>query len=144
MTLQAPVRLLLCSALCVASAAAVAQSSVTLYGIVDTGIEYVSHANAAGGHVFRMPGVTGELPSRWGLRGAEDLGGGYSAVFTLENGFNTRGGDLGQGGRLFGRRFSPCSASFFLSFSFSNISSCQFALRDTACFRLIAIGGSIL
>jgi predicted porin len=104
MRTQAPVRVILCSALCAASTAAVAQSSVTLYGIVDTGIEYVSHANAAGDHVFRMPGVTGELPSRWGLRGAEDLGGGYSAVFTLENGFNTRGGDLGQGGRLFGRQ----------------------------------------
>lgn len=102
--MQASARLLLCGALCAASTAAVAQSSVTLYGIIDTGIEYVSHANAAGDRVFRMPGVTGELPSRWGLRGAEDLGGGYSAVFTLESGFNTRGGDLGQGGRLFGRQ----------------------------------------
>jgi predicted porin len=102
--MQASARLLLCSALCAASTAAIAQSSVTLYGIIDTGIEYVSHANAAGDHLFRMPGVTGELPSRWGLRGAEDLGGGYSAVFTLESGFNTRGGDLGQGGRLFGRQ----------------------------------------
>src|SRR5580692_2132395 len=81
-----------------------AQSSVTLYGIVDTGIEFVSHANAAGDKVFRMPGITGELPSRWGLKGSEDLGGGYSAVFALESGFNVRGGDLGQGGRLFGRQ----------------------------------------
>ncbi|SAL59110.1 porin [Caballeronia arvi] len=86
------------------AASAAAQSSVTLYGIVDTGIEYVSHANAAGDAVFRMPAVTGEFPSRWGLRGAEDLGGGYSAVFTLESGFNLRDGSLGQGGRLFGRQ----------------------------------------
>ncbi|ASW00914.1 porin [Paraburkholderia aromaticivorans] len=97
-------RLLLCSALCTLSTAAAAQSSVTLYGIVDTGIEYVSHANASGGHVFRMPAVTGELPSRWGMRGLEDLGGGYSAVFTLESGFNVRDGSSGQGGRLFGRQ----------------------------------------
>ncbi|NIE85345.1 MULTISPECIES: porin [unclassified Burkholderia] len=81
-----------------------AQSSVTLYGIIDTGVEFVSHANAAGDHVVRMPAVTGELPSRWGLRGSEDLGGGYQAIFTLESGFNVRGGDLGQGGRLFGRQ----------------------------------------
>ncbi|MBN3791189.1 porin [Burkholderia sp. Ac-20353] len=81
-----------------------AQSSVTLYGIIDTGIEFVSHANAAGDHVVRMPAVTGEMPSRWGLRGAEDLGGGYQAIFALESGFNVRGGDLGQGGRLFGRQ----------------------------------------
>jgi predicted porin len=89
---------------CALSASAYAQSSVTLYGIIDTGIEYVSHANAAGDNVVRMPGITGELPSRWGLRGSEDLGNGYKAVFTLESGFNTRGGDMGQGGRLFGRQ----------------------------------------
>ncbi|CAL8476917.1 porin [Caballeronia sp. S22] len=85
-------------------APAFAQSSVTLYGIVDTGVEYVSHANAAGDSVVRMPSITGSFPSRWGIRGAEDLGGGLKAVFVLENGFNTRGGDIGQGGRLFGRQ----------------------------------------
>ena len=53
--MQASTRLLLCSALCAASGTAAAQSSVTLYGIIDTGIEYVSHANAAGKSVFRMP-----------------------------------------------------------------------------------------
>lgn len=86
------------------SSAAFAQSSVTLYGVLDTGIEYVSHANAAGDHVIRMPGITGEFPSRWGMRGSEDLGGGQKAVFVLESGFNVRGGDSGQGGRLFGRQ----------------------------------------
>lgn len=86
------------------SASAFAQSSVTLYGLVDTGIEYVSHANAAGDHVLRVPSISGELPSRWGIRGTENLGGGWNAIFTLENGFNLRGGDIGQGGRLFGRQ----------------------------------------
>ncbi|HYS63620.1 MAG TPA: porin, partial [Paraburkholderia sp.] len=51
--------------LALASPAVFAQSSVTLYGIIDTGVEYVSHANANGDHVVRMPGVTGEVPSRW-------------------------------------------------------------------------------
>ncbi|MDN8037062.1 porin [Burkholderia vietnamiensis] len=87
-----------------ASAPVQAQSTVTLYGIIDTGVEYVSHANAAGDGVFRMPAITGSLPSRWGLRGVEDLGGGLKALFTLESGFNVRGGDMGQGGRLFGRQ----------------------------------------
>lgn len=96
--------LLAAGACALAATGAHAQSSVTLYGIIDTGVEFVSHANAAGDHVVRMPGVTGELPSRWGLRGTEDLGGGYQAVFALESGFNVRGGDLGQGGRLFGRQ----------------------------------------
>jgi predicted porin len=86
------------------SASAFAQSSVTLYGLIDTGVEYVSHANSAGDPVVRMPAISGELPSRWGMHGVEDIGGGWKAIFTLENGFNTRGGDLGQGGRLFGRQ----------------------------------------
>jgi predicted porin len=88
----------------VAPAALAQQSSVTLYGLVDTGIEYVSHAGANGsGSVYRVsPGnVTG---SRWGLRGKEDLGGGLNAVFVLESGFNSDTGVSGQGGRLFGRQ----------------------------------------
>ncbi|WP_343620353.1 porin [Ralstonia sp.] len=87
----------------IASGAANAQS-VTLYGLIDTGIEYVSHANAKGNGLTRIPSVTGTLPSRWGLRGAEDLGNGMKAVFTLESGFNTDTGTSGQGGRLFGRQ----------------------------------------
>jgi predicted porin len=86
------------------SVTAMAQSSVTLYGIVDTGIEYVSHASATGDSVVRMPAVTGEFPSRWGLHGVEDIGGGYDVVFQLESGFNMDSGGLGQGGRLFGRQ----------------------------------------
>jgi predicted porin len=51
-----------------------------------------------------MPAITGELPSRWGIRGTEDLGNEYKAVFVLESGFNVGKGDMGQGGRLFGRQ----------------------------------------
>ncbi|AIO34218.1 porin [Burkholderia pseudomultivorans] len=87
-----------------ACAPACAQGSVTLYGVVDTGVEFVSHADAAGNSVVRMPGITGELPSRWGLRGSEALGGGWRANFVLENGFNLRNGAANQGGRLFGRQ----------------------------------------
>ncbi|VXC66150.1 Porin [Burkholderia sp. 8Y] len=42
--------------------------------------------------------------SRWGLKGAEELGGGYKAIFTLESGFDSFTGALGQGGREFGRQ----------------------------------------
>jgi predicted porin len=78
------------------------QSSVTLYGIVDTGVQYYNNA-AAGGSVVGMPSLTGEVPSRFGLKGAEDLGGGYKAFFVLENGFAANTGALNYGGRLFGR-----------------------------------------
>lgn len=50
-----------------------AQGSVTLYGIVDTGVSYYNHA-AKGGSAVGMPHLTGELPSRWGVKGTEDLG----------------------------------------------------------------------
>ncbi|MFP3693140.1 porin, partial [Burkholderia sp. SIMBA_048] len=90
------------TALAAASSCAAAQS-VTLYGIVDTGVEYVSHAGSGGKALVRMPSNTGELPSRWGLRGDEDLGGGMHAIFTLESGF-TANQDMMQSGRLFGRQ----------------------------------------
>jgi predicted porin len=78
--------------------------SVKLYGVVDTGIEYINHANPAGDSLARMPITTGELPSRFGVTGVEDLGDGYKAVFTLENGLAVATGAANQGGRLFGRQ----------------------------------------
>jgi len=100
------------AALALASGAASAQS-VTLYGLLDTGVEYVSNANANGDSMLRMPSVTGTAPSRWGLRGTEDLGGGMKAVFTLESGFNLDTGTQGQAGRLFGRQaFVGVSGNF--------------------------------
>jgi predicted porin len=77
--------------------------SVTIYGMVDTGIESVSNVGG-GGTLVRMPSTTGMLPSRLGFRGKEDLGGGLSAIYTLEMGFGVDTGVSGQGGRLFGRQ----------------------------------------
>lgn len=88
-----------------AATASHAQStSVTVYGLIDSGVEHVTKVGATGGGLTRVPTMTGSLPSRIGFRGTEDLGGGLKAVFTLENGFGTDGGTLGQGGRLFGRQ----------------------------------------
>ena len=81
--------------------AAHAQSSVTLYGLIDAGLTYTN--NQGGQHNFKM--TSGSVNgSRWGLRGAEDLGGGLKAIFTLENGFGINDGTLKQGGREFGRQ----------------------------------------
>ncbi|WP_237380188.1 porin [Cupriavidus sp. SW-Y-13] len=88
-----------------AAGGAYAQSSVTLYGVVDAGIEYQNHqANASGSHdVVRLN--SGNMSgSRWGLRGVEDLGGGLKGVFVLESGFSVDTGTMGQGNRLFGRQ----------------------------------------
>ncbi len=91
------------SVMLVAPAVASAQS-VTLYGVIDTGVEYVNNVGAAKQSLVRMPSLTGTVPSRWGLRGVEDLGGGLKGLFALESGFAPDSGTSNQGGRLFGRQ----------------------------------------
>ncbi|QIE30475.1 porin [Caballeronia sp. SBC2] len=80
---------------------AYAQSSVTLYGLLSTGLVYIS--NAGGQKQYQLANGPQQLP-RVGFKGSEDLGGGNTAVFVLENGFSLTNGTLGQGGRMFGRQ----------------------------------------
>lgn len=83
-----------------------AQSSVTLYGIIDVAVEHYNNApeGATGGSKsatgMRSGGRSG---SRWGLRGVEDLGGGLQAVFQLESGFNVGNARPADNTRLFNR-----------------------------------------
>lgn len=78
-----------------------AQGSVTLYGLIDEG--FSMYTNVAGKHQYLLnSGVM--QGSRWGLKGAEDLGGGYKTVFRLESGFDASTGKLSQGGLGFGRQ----------------------------------------
>ncbi len=84
--------------------AAQAETSVTLYGIVDLGIGY-QKIRGQGTDVSRTGMIDGQQSgSRWGLRGSEDLGNGTRAIFQLESGFNSRTGRSRQGDRLFGRQ----------------------------------------
>ncbi|WP_144108059.1 porin [Paraburkholderia sp. BCC1886] len=100
----------------VPGAPAWAQTSVTLYGVLDEGINYTN--NAGRGHVYEL--ASGDAQgSRWGLKGAEELGGGLKAIFQLENGFDVGSGRLNQGGRLFGRQaFAGLSAQNYGSLTF--------------------------
>jgi predicted porin len=84
---------------------AVAQSNVTVYGIVDAGIvrEFGNPVGAATGTSLKLSSGV-QSGSRIGFKGTEDLGGGLAANFTLENGFNVDTGTMGQGGLLFGRQ----------------------------------------
>jgi len=80
-----------------------AQSSVTLYGLIDESVQYVNNATPKGGSLVQLFG--GNLQgSRFGLKGTEDLGGGLKAIFQLENGFDINTGKMQQGGALFGRQ----------------------------------------
>jgi general bacterial porin, GBP family len=77
-----------------------AQSSVTIYGIVDAAVQYVKYDHSVSPVA---QAATGNLQaSRWGFRGREDLGGGYSANFMMETSFNTYTG-AGGGATLWTR-----------------------------------------
>jgi predicted porin len=83
-----------------------AQSSVTFYGLISTGISYTNNVRVTGGQghsLWQFYSGPQQLP-RWGIKGVEDLGGGLSTIFTLENGFSIGTGTLSQGGREFGRQ----------------------------------------
>lgn len=84
--------------------AASAQSSVTLYGIVDAGLRYtnVSLSNGSGATNFGL-GYGMQSGNRFGLKGVEDIGGGNKVTFQLESGFEPGNGTLQQSGRIFGR-----------------------------------------
>ena len=92
-------------------------ANVTVYGVIDTGLQYqhVDTDGVANESTFEMSsGVMSG--SRVGLKGSEDLGNGLTVGFVLENGFSSDDGKMGQGDRLFGRE-----AQVNLSGSFGTI-----------------------
>ena len=116
-------------ALAVLGAAASAQAAdISLYGVVDTGLAYTYNDNWARSGEDVVHSTDGEsslemasginASSRFGIVGSEDLGNGMKVAFKLESGINTDDGNLGQGGRLFGRE-----ASLTLSGDFGKISA---------------------
>lgn len=85
---------LIALAVLAASSAAMAQSSVTLYGRIDTSVGSLKDTGSSAvskSAITKMfqGGDAGLTTSRWGLRGVEDLGGGLKASFKLENRFNS-------------------------------------------------------
>ena len=70
------------AALSLVSASVMAQSTVTLYGVVDAGYNRVSGLKNGTANTIASGIMEG---SRFGLRGTEDIGGGFKAIFTLEN-----------------------------------------------------------
>jgi predicted porin len=82
-------KILLACILISSGTGAIAQSSVTLFGIVDATLQYASQNDV---HVTRLNGNGGLQSSRIGFRGIEDLGGGLSAGFHLEAGVNVDSG----------------------------------------------------
>ncbi|WP_175761538.1 porin [Burkholderia anthina] len=86
---------------------AFAQTSVTLYGVADAGLDYVSQVQTGNGTTAsRLRAQSSDWgASRFGLLGQEDIGGGYRVIFNLESGTNLMSGTAGDGnGRLFSRK----------------------------------------
>ncbi|WKL14398.1 porin [Comamonas testosteroni] len=92
----------ICAVLLNVCGAANAQGSVTIYGRLDSGVD----SPHSGGSSISRVYSGGSAGSNLGFRGVENLGGGLSAVFRLEQGFYLDAGTLAQGGRAFGREAS--------------------------------------
>ncbi|WP_323119257.1 porin [Burkholderia alba] len=87
--------------LAIAAGAHASDGSVTLFGLIDAGISYVS--NEGGKHnLYFDDGIA--VPNLWGLKGAEDLGGGSKAVFELTSQYAVgTGAALPSAGSMFSR-----------------------------------------
>src|SRR5580692_4773388 len=91
---------LLAATLCGAfTMSAHAQSSVTLYGLIDTGFVYTNNQL---GHANYQLGSSSTQNTVFGLKGSEDLGAGLHAIFKLEQGFNLNNGSQAFAGSAFG------------------------------------------
>jgi predicted porin len=97
--------------------AAQAQSTVTIYGLLDANIgsyktNQINGAAISGISQAKIDsgGLNG---SRWGIRFSEDIGGGMAVIGNLESGINLDAGSSAQGGLLFGRRANVGIASGF-------------------------------
>jgi len=92
--------------------ATVGTSGITFYGVVDAGVTYEAHGTTPQGtgsvgtlYLVTKPGnkatftasQSGLSQSRWGIKGAEDLGDGWTGLFKLEGGFNPLGGQITDG-----------------------------------------------
>ena len=97
--------------------AAIAETSMTLYGVIDLSLYSQNISRAAGNWGPAINGsqtgmTSGVLSgSRWGIKGTEQLSDQWSVQFVLEAGVNAQDGTLGQGGLGFGRQATISVAS---------------------------------
>lgn len=91
-----------------ASGSCLAQSSAVFYGIADAGARHgdglsANNVSTAGGGTSSLSSGVNNT-SRWGVRGQEDLGGGWQALFRLEGGINLDTGSAAKSDKLFDRQ----------------------------------------
>lgn len=119
--------------------AAAAQSNVTIYGVADAGFEYSKGVTTEEKTLRLQSGQ--QSGSRIGFRGTEDLGGGLSAIFTLESGFNIDDGSIGS--KLFSRQAYVGLNSGFGSVKLGRQQTpLYYALLDVDPFSINLAGGA--
>lgn len=117
---------------------AMAQSSVTIYGVVDAFGQVLDGAARQGR--LQSGGLSG---SRLGFRGSEDMGGGLRAFFVLESGLNLDDGGIGQGGTFYGRQALVGLTTPYGQISLGRqYSSLHTATTDFSIFRDSPVGPS--
>lgn len=95
-------KVLVSTVLTASAIAAHAQSSVTLYGTIDEGFQYLTHSSSSGKSFIGIQSGNA-IPSLFGIKGSEDLGGGMSAYFHLENGYVVNTGEQASSTSFFNR-----------------------------------------
>ena len=115
---------LIAAAVMAVSGVAFAASNVTLYGVIEEGV-VVSKAKHKDTLVNLKSGF--DSGNRWGLRGVEDLGNGYSVGFILEQGFTANNGDEGEAGKAFNREAILSVKGGFGSLAFGRTGGLAFA-----------------
>ena len=119
---------LLALALMGAMAGTASADQVTMYGVIDLGLDFTS---IAGDHNAALQDVSDSTltmgsgqnaGNRFGLKGTEELGNGVTVGFVLENGFNADDGTLGQSDRLFGREAQLYVQSQYGTLAFGRMS----------------------
>ena len=106
------------------SSLAFAASNVTLYGIIEEGV--IVQKAKHGDNKVELNSGFGQ-GSRWGIKGVEDLGNGYSAGFVLEQGFNADNGNEATSGKAFSRESFLYVKGGFGSFGFGRTGALSFA-----------------
>ena len=115
---------LIAAAVMAASGVAFAASNVTLYGVIEEGV-VVSKAKHKDTMVDLKAGF--DSGNRWGIKGVEDLGNGYSVGFILEQGFNADDGSEGVDGKAFNRESILYVNGGFGSLAFGRTGGLAFA-----------------
>ncbi len=126
--------------LALAAGTASAQSSVTLFGIVDVNLRNVSNSGVGSNSTLNNNGLSS---SRFGFRGVEDLGGGLKAGFWLESDINPDNGTTNGNGKLFARRSTVSLMGNFGEFRLGRDLTPSGAFTYTFDpFGVIGVGGS--